>query len=200
MIKITKIKFSVITFIIFLTLSTISNYNISSNQENDDDLLEIREETNLRTAAPPIVLLSPEDKIYAGPMSGYYPATYGFENDKVGAVPADWTCSNQVDNWANIIPEIDGHSHVLAHYDNTSSDEAYACTTLFPSRSSGTVEFYIRSTDVSKQFSFFLANGLFNRIITFTINDSKFYEQFRMKHYIVRRCHVPKYRYTHWSI
>ena len=37
-----------------------------------------------------IIIITPENKTYTEPDSGYYPATYGFDNDLPGSEPSGW--------------------------------------------------------------------------------------------------------------
>jgi hypothetical protein len=63
----------------------------------------------------PIDITTPENITYTDPMSGYYPATYGFENEHIDAIPEEWS-SIIVDNQSchtNINSEIGGHKNVL---------------------------------------------------------------------------------------
>ncbi|GAH16965.1 unnamed protein product, partial [marine sediment metagenome] len=59
------------------------------------------------------VIISPEDKAYTEPMSGYYPATYGFENDDIGSDPKGWVIDKE-NPIAEVISELDGHN---IHFD-----------------------------------------------------------------------------------
>ena len=43
------------------------------------------------TSDSEIVIVTPENITYTGPMNGYFPGTYGFENDLPGSDPYAWT-------------------------------------------------------------------------------------------------------------
>ena len=51
----------------------------------------------LRTSASEITIVTPENKTYTEPDSGYFPATYGFENDLDGSNPDDWVIWDEDD-------------------------------------------------------------------------------------------------------
>jgi len=61
----------------------------------------------------PIDIITPEEKIYNGPMSGYYPATYGFEYVEDGALPTDWTFTWDGTSFIEVDDTKDGHHKVL---------------------------------------------------------------------------------------
>ncbi|MFX1495848.1 MAG: hypothetical protein ACFFBZ_16310, partial [Promethearchaeota archaeon] len=98
----------------------------------------------LTVQEPSITIITPEEKFYEGPMSGYYPATYGFENDKVGSNPFGFLVD---DNGGpiTVINTLDNHSNVLKLDDNTGALD-YSCTVNqnFNSQNEGTIEFYVR--------------------------------------------------------
>ncbi len=99
------------------------------------------------------VLISPEDKAYTGPMSGYYLSTYGFENDANGAFPHDWTPESD-GGTCQVIPSLGLHHKVVELYDSSVADFVgyIGMTNNFSSKqTAGTVEFYFRSTDVDKR-------------------------------------------------
>jgi len=73
---------SLIGFTIYPVFSNIFTL-ISLKQENSFELFEPKTNTN------ELIINTPENKTYGAPMSGYYPATYGFENDMVGSDPAE---------------------------------------------------------------------------------------------------------------
>ncbi len=50
-------------------------------------LRNAQEKSNLRSSDGEITIITPENKTYYQAMDGYYPATYGFENDEDGSDP-----------------------------------------------------------------------------------------------------------------
>ena len=78
-----------------------------------------------------------------------YPATYNFRDDADGAVPSGWTDDSGGTCTAKIIASLGGHRKVL-ELDVVSANEAWLYQN-FTATPSGTVEAYIRTTDVSKR-------------------------------------------------
>ncbi|MFW9819841.1 MAG: hypothetical protein ACFFE5_09545, partial [Candidatus Thorarchaeota archaeon] len=102
-------------------------------------------------------IISPENKSYYKPMSGYYPATYGFENDEVDSVPFGWTDQSGGPTWCKVITSEDGHNNVLQLYDTTGGDP-YAVNPI-NNKESGTVEFWLKNVDMAERVYFAPRNG-----------------------------------------
>ncbi|MCJ7648063.1 MAG: hypothetical protein MUP85_05580, partial [Candidatus Lokiarchaeota archaeon] len=100
----------------------------------------------------PINIITPENKTYFETDSGYYPGTYGFENDNIGELPYEWAfeigtlCSMQVIN------ELDAHKNVVELYDGTTSNSARMINN-FTDQIAGTVEMWFRRTDPAEATS-----------------------------------------------
>ena len=94
----------------------------------------------------PINIITPENKTYTVPRSGYYPATFNFENDNIGTLPLKWTSDNDPSTHTYIVSEQDGHEKVLELYNNRLYGFP-SCWTNFTPSSYGTIEFwwYIKS-------------------------------------------------------
>jgi hypothetical protein len=89
-------------------------------------------------------LISPENETYIEPISGYYPASYGFENDIDGIVAKDW--------WglATVESSYDGHNKVIKH-------TTYGWNPIgvnFNNQTSGSIEFYFNTNDNDKDIQF----------------------------------------------
>ncbi|MHA2030894.1 MAG: hypothetical protein ACW99Q_16060 [Candidatus Kariarchaeaceae archaeon] len=121
-------------------------------------------ESNLRyftvDYTPPsynISIITPENKTYTNPMSGYYPATYGFESDIPGQLPFGWTDSS-TGGTMQIIDSVGGHTRVLELYDNTGSGQCVTGNRFdvigAGPQTFGTIELWMRSTDVNKGLTF----------------------------------------------
>ena len=71
-----------------------------------------------KTSAGEINILTPENITYTEPMSGYYPATYGFENDQVGTIPEGWTDESPYSSCSiSVYDQKDQHKQVVQIYD-----------------------------------------------------------------------------------
>ena len=55
----------------------------------------------------------PDNITYTDPMSGYYPATYGFESDKNGDSPYGWVDTCDTNAYVQVVESIDTHNKVL---------------------------------------------------------------------------------------
>jgi len=99
-----------------------------------------------------INLITPENKTYTEPMSGYYPATYGFENDNIGNLPYDWTFEIGAPCSIQVIDELDAHKNVVELYDGTTSNSARMINN-FTDQIAGTVEMWFRRTDPAEATS-----------------------------------------------
>ncbi len=93
-----------------------------------------------------INITTPENKSYSEPMSGYYPASYGFENDDNGDDPQDWVL-NEAGGTINVKSSEGSHIKVIELYD-TSDVQHVLGETDFTSRSFGTIEFWFRTDNV----------------------------------------------------
>ncbi len=110
-----------------------------------------------KSSVEEINLLTPENKTYEHPDKGFYLATYGFENETMGTIPAGWIIwpgSTQV----SVIDEIGRHKKVLEFYDTKSLSESTAYNS-FSGQSNGTIECWIRTSDASQRYVIYLLEG-----------------------------------------
>lgn len=107
-------------------------------------------------------------------MSGYYPATYGFENDKVGSEPSgvdkvvDPSCSLQV------IEEMAEHRNVIEFNDQSNSGRSHFNIDNSYWASSNTFEYYLRVSDASQAFFCGIYYSTPNQRAIFKIESYKF--------------------------
>ena len=105
-------------------------------------------------SANEITLITPENKTYIGPMSGYYPATYGFENDANGTTGTNIdfidTDNSGASCSAQIIAQEGNHSKVLELYDNNAAGDALIFHEFGSTQTSKMLEFWWKSSDASK--------------------------------------------------
>lgn len=119
--------------------SVLNNKNIKTENDNSINV------HNLKLSDPEITINTPENKLYTSPMSGYFPATYGFENDEDSTVPEGWIDNSQSGCSGIIISEKLGHKKVL-HLDDDSGNKIYFDTN-FLNQSYGTMEMWVLSED-----------------------------------------------------
>ncbi|MFX1257866.1 MAG: hypothetical protein ACFFAN_08410 [Promethearchaeota archaeon] len=93
-----------------------------------------------------INIITPENKSYIEPMSGYYPATYGFENDEDGSFPKGWIDESYSDSYVKVISEIGEHKKVLECYSDSTIDSDIYINNYFNSQEYGTIEYWWRKS------------------------------------------------------
>ena len=139
-----KIKTIIITLGMVSAFLSINNYNLIDDQGNSEEKMDFYNETDLKVAASNITIATPENKTYVGPMSGYYPAVYGFEDQKVGSAPYGWPTSGDPSSGSYTVrSEWNNHKMVLEQIDNSTSG-FYSINQSFSSgQTTGIFEFYI---------------------------------------------------------
>ena len=110
----------------------------------------------------PINLITPENKTYFEPMSGYYPATHGFENDNTGELPESWNDLSGTGCSVGVVEEIYSHKKVIQLNDN--SGNAAIIEILFSNQNTGIIEWWWLSIDVNNWVNFVLYDGGTNAI------------------------------------
>ena len=118
-----------------------------------------------KTSADEITIVTPENKTYIEPDSGYYPATYGFENDEIGGNPTKWVVSEPSGAAVNIISEMDGHNNIVELNDPVLSGWVEAIHyDSFP-RSHGTIELWLRFNRTSDWFGLGSRDTINNQVL-----------------------------------
>lgn len=108
-----------------------------------------------KTSDGEITIVSPENKTYNALNRGHYPGTYSFENEPNGYVtPADWTLWQLSGTEREIYAELDGHKKVYGIYDANWWERRTIQTFTDGAQSTGTIEFYMRTDDVSQGYNF----------------------------------------------
>jgi hypothetical protein len=114
-------------------------------------------QSNIRsfTIDLPIKIITPESKIYATPMNGYYPAIFGFENDLDGTNPSGWMIDGNpsIGGTAKVLELLGGHRKVVELYDNNDGigRNVRATKTFDSSITYGDIEFWLRTNDTTKE-------------------------------------------------
>ena len=93
---------------------TSNNYSINSENGNKIENVQFKP----RISGTEINITTPINKTYYQPMSGYYPATYGFENDVVGSIPLGWVNYSGDDTNCFVTNGYNGHSRVIQMEDD----------------------------------------------------------------------------------
>ena len=95
-----------------------------------------------------VIIITPENKTYLDPDSGYYPATYGFESDEDGLVPEGWADLDGASCYSHIITGLDGHNKVLEQTDNFNGQGCVIKQTFTSKIDHGTIEYYARVSSI----------------------------------------------------
>jgi len=142
-------KSTLITFVLVVAVIL----NMATFQRNSYPN-ELSKKSDLRMNVEDITLVTPENKTYTEPMSGYYPGTYGFESDDDGTVPAGWEyrlTTPQADSYINVISSLDGHNKVLDLNKGNTYGSHLTMGQNFSAQEYGTIEFWLRTTDVTEK-------------------------------------------------
>ncbi|MHA1150120.1 MAG: LamG-like jellyroll fold domain-containing protein [Promethearchaeota archaeon] len=127
-------------FLTYLLSINLSGLIITDNSKgfytNQEDLVIIEP----RPSGSSINITTPANISYNNPMSGYYPATYGFENDTIGGDPSSWTI-NEATGTVNVYSSLANHKNILEFHDTGSGN--VQITDPISSKENGTVEFWI---------------------------------------------------------
>ncbi|MHA2185640.1 MAG: hypothetical protein ACXAAI_11625, partial [Promethearchaeota archaeon] len=130
---------------------------------------------NLEPSDGEITIVTPKNITYTGPMNGYYPSTYGFENDEIGEEPDDWALfpGNPAMS-TEILSELDGHKNVIdMNKGNTYGDNYNLYQYFSEPQEYGAIELWIRTTDPSEGSHFHLQNDTI-AVWGFGISDNTF--------------------------
>jgi len=122
-----------------------------------------------------ITIVTPENKTYTGSMSGFYPGTYGFENDKIGEEPEDWLLfPGDPAMSTEILSELDGHKMVLdMNKGNTYGDNYNLYQYFSEPQVYGAIELWMRTTDALEGSHYHLQNDT-TAVWGFGISDNTF--------------------------
>lgn len=127
-----NINMVLLVLILLLTVVGTSNQSLRP---------QIKLETP-KSSAGEITIVTPENITYTGPMSGYYPATAGFESDEDGSIPKELTyVSGGVAGTGQIVSEVKGHKKVAELVDSSAVE--FPHLSEYPDQVEGTFECWI---------------------------------------------------------
>ncbi|MHA2031074.1 MAG: OmpL47-type beta-barrel domain-containing protein [Candidatus Kariarchaeaceae archaeon] len=145
----------------FLTI-ILFNYDSRNFSKKASDI-----DIQLKTSTQDISIITPENKTYSESMSGYYPATYGFESDVVGGDANDWDDSASDSGCGSqVVAEKNGHYNVILIDDNSGTGKA-RLNNHFADQNYGTVELWITPEDAS--------NGGVVRLMDMDLTENRAY-------------------------
>jgi hypothetical protein len=155
--KLKKKRVILVVTIFFLCFFSLTEFNISSYDPLEDNRAKFRLP---RPSNSDITISTPENKTYIEPMSGYYPATYGFENDVDGSNPENWeeASTSGPDCDVRVISSKFGHNKVLEGYD---ADYAGAFRiNYYFNTTEGTIEFWMAQSTIAAYHA--ITTNIFN--------------------------------------
>ncbi len=109
----------------------------------------------IRIYTPSIYIVTPENKTYTGPIDGYYPATYSFDEGALGEDPINWIV-DETGGTCNVIGDIAGHKSVIELNDKSDPNQVRV-SNYFNPQISGILEFWWMTNNVTKN-SYFRLN------------------------------------------
>ena len=97
-----------------------------------------------------ISINTPENKTYTEPDSGYYPGSFGFEDNLPGTIPDGWYTRSSGDGYYEIDHLLDGHYNVYEIRKSGGTNKVETYKILPQSATIGTIEFWLyKDTDSS---------------------------------------------------
>ena len=114
------------------------------------------------SSANEITIITPENTTYSQPVSGFYPATYGFENDMDGGYPDEWQYqlpTPPLNSYIQVLSSLGGHNKVLDLNKGYTTGSPLQIWNDFMDQKYGEIEFWIRTTDISKRSEFIIQNS-----------------------------------------
>ena len=161
-----KISIGLVILIGILTLSIFAAFPMRSIDGRSYPTEE------MKSSAGEITIITPENKTYTKAMSGYYPATYGFENDENGANPVGWELEENGGD-IDVKNSLGGHSKIVEIIKDGTTNWPYMINTFSTNFVSGTVEFWMRGNDVTQQCLVYIRTSP-GALITMGIDNDQF--------------------------
>lgn len=146
--KNTHLSISLLILIVSLTVAGTINQSVNPQYKLETP----------KASAGEITIITPENKTYTEPDSGYYPGTHGFECDKAGQLPLEFEILHYPDSasFIEIDEELAGHKKVC-EIRKAGGTVAPTIITYFDGNTSGTIELWMykdtdSSTDITQIF------------------------------------------------
>ena len=145
--KISNIRILIIILSLLLgqTIFLSLRFNGTDMIDNSSDIILPKESSSH------INIITPENRTYTEPMSGYYPAIYGFEDEPQGTYGTDLSISDEwTGNMASYLRmytldgPYDDHNKVFTIFDSQAGGLTTGVHNFDNPQSSGTIEFWLR--------------------------------------------------------
>jgi len=137
----------ILVILIFIPQVSTPLLKRDSDQKSSDSF------NKLNISGSEITIITPENITYTKPMSGYYPATYGFEDDDIGTIPEKWIeYKGDALQSVAVILELDGHRKVVdINKENTYGTVHNLDQNFTKAQEFGEVELWIRTTQLEEE-------------------------------------------------
>ncbi|MFX1316556.1 MAG: hypothetical protein ACFE9T_11880 [Promethearchaeota archaeon] len=147
-----KLNYKTILVSLFI-LSLLITFNFSFFSKDSIYISSSIDDNKIKLNQQDIDIISPENKTYAEPMSGYYPGIYGFENEINGATSTDIAFVDLDDSdsicYGEIIASIGDHNKLLKVYDGNLTGRYSLYNNLKSTQESGSIEYWIFTPDAA---------------------------------------------------
>ncbi|MFX1408991.1 MAG: hypothetical protein ACFFA6_01455 [Promethearchaeota archaeon] len=147
-----KLNYKTILISLFI-VSLLITFNFSFFTKDSIYISSSINDNKIKLNQQDIDIISPENKTYAKPMSGYYPGIYGFENEINGATSTDIAFVDLDDSasicYGEIIASIGDHNKLLKVYDGNLAGVYSLYNNLKSIQESGSIEYWIYTPDAA---------------------------------------------------
>ncbi|MFW9879455.1 MAG: hypothetical protein ACFFG0_40785, partial [Candidatus Thorarchaeota archaeon] len=143
----------------FIFLFCLCNYAFFYAFDNHKLNYDVRKELAPNLSNNGITLLTPENITYTDSMDGYFPATYGFENDENDVIPQGWEDYSQTYAYVKVVNGIGGHNKVLECYSGTETASYINLRNYFEPQVNGMIEWWWRKSSIQSSAGFFMLYG-----------------------------------------
>jgi hypothetical protein len=157
--------------LMLLYIVSINQTNTNLNNEGTENFSDVHRLPKM--SGPEINITTPENKTYMTPMSGYYPATYGFENDKNGLSPYDWVDTCEANAYAQVVDSTGTHKKVIELSSTSGSASSVNLENIFVAQNTGTLELWMMKSSANENGPavIFIYGAAVQTLITLMIDD-----------------------------
>jgi len=150
-------KKQVLSVIMIITIISPSFIGLISYLTKD---INSSKENYPKSSDSEIQIITPANDTYYAGMSGYFPATYGFENDAIGKAPAEWNDTSNSNCASNVLMNKTGHKKVVELNDGSESGCAVLNKYFSSNQMLETIEFwYFPDNNLHSTVDLYSASG-----------------------------------------
>ncbi|MFX1379602.1 MAG: hypothetical protein ACFFA4_10980 [Promethearchaeota archaeon] len=148
----------VFLFILSALITSFSVFCLGNSLRKINFVNEIENFQMPKISATQINITTPNNITYTAPVNGYYPSTYGFENEYDGTNGTSiwFVDTKDASCTVNVLSELDQHQKVLNY--STPLSDRWVRNRFDSSKTSGTVEFWVRLGEIDIRHTIYLAD------------------------------------------